>query len=314
MTSWGEHAADWGYAAAWKVAQIVPDAFARTASDAAAAIAARDGGPEQLRKNLARVLGVRPREVPDQLIRESIRSYARYWREVFRLPSQDMDRLAVQLDRMAYGRCHLDASRERGKGTVLALPHTGNWDMGGVWFARTYGTFTTVAERLKPESLYRRFLDYRETLGFEVLPLTDDAGGPYQTLVQRLRDNRMICLMADRDLSRNGVPVDFFGAEARMPAGPARLAVATGADLIPVRCWFESHESWGFRIHPPIDTSTGDVATITQSMADVFAGDIAQQPADWHMLQPLWLEDLSEARRARLREGPTSPDPVGGQT
>lgn len=61
---------------------------------------------------------------------------------------------------------------------MIALPHSGNWDMAGVWLAQSHGTFTTVAERLKPESLYRRFIAYRERLGFEVLPLSGASGRP----------------------------------------------------------------------------------------------------------------------------------------
>lgn len=320
MSVWGERAADWGYAAGWNLTQITPDLLARAIFDVGAMAGARKGGPEQLRKNLARVLDVHPGEVPDRLIIDSMRSYARYWREAFRLPSQNMERLAARLDSCLYGRRNLDASQAEGRGTVIALPHSGNWDMAGVWLAQTYGTFTTVAERLKPESLYRRFLDYRETLGFEVLALTGDASGPYELLAQRLRENRVVCLMADRDLSRSGVPVDFFGAEARMPAGPARLAIETGARLLPAHCWFEPHERWGVRIHQAVDTSAGDVAVATQAMADVFAANIAERPADWHMLQPLWLDDLSEERRSKLRTAPPQEpaasretDPVGGQ-
>ncbi|WP_100462596.1 phosphatidylinositol mannoside acyltransferase [Mycobacteroides abscessus] len=320
MSVWGERAADWGYAAGWNLTQITPDLLARAIFDVGAMAGARKGGPEQLRKNLARVLDVHPREVPDRLIIDSMRSYARYWREAFRLPSQNMERLAARLDSCLYGRRNLDASQAEGRGTVIALPHSGNWDMAGVWLAQTYGTFTTVAERLKPESLYRRFLDYRETLGFEVLALTGDASGTYELLAQRLRENRVVCLMADRDLSRSGVPVDFFGAEARMPAGPARLAIDTGARLLPAHCWFEPHERWGVRIHQAVDTSAGDVAVATQAMADVFAANIAERPADWHMLQPLWLDDLSEERRSKLRSAPPQEpaasretDPVGGQ-
>ncbi|TDZ85801.1 Phosphatidylinositol mannoside acyltransferase [Mycobacteroides salmoniphilum] len=306
MSVWGERAADWGYAAGWNLTQVTPDLLARAIFDVGAMVGARNGGPEQLRKNLARVLGVHPREVPDRLMIDSMRSYARYWREAFRLPSQNMERLAGRLDSCAFGRRNIDASQERGNGTVIALPHSGNWDMAGVWLAQTYGTFTTVAERLKPESLYRRFLDYRETLGFEVIASSGDSTGPYETLAARLRENRVVCLMADRDLSRNGVPVDFFGSEARMPAGPARLAIDTGARLLPAHCWFDPHGQWGVRIQEPIDTSAGDVAVATQALANEFATNIAARPADWHMLQPLWLDDLSEERRTRLRTPPAS--------
>ena len=111
--------------------------------------------------------------------------------------------------------------------------------MAGVWLAQTHGTFTTVAERLKPESLYRRFIDYRESLGFEVLPLSGGERPPFEVLCDRLRANRVVCLMAERDLTRTGVQVDFFGEPTRMPAGPAKLAIETGAALLPVHCWFE---------------------------------------------------------------------------
>jgi lauroyl/myristoyl acyltransferase len=184
---------------------------------------------------------------------------------------------------------------------VLALPHSGNWDMAGVWLVYKHGTFTTVAERLKPESLYRRFIGYRESLGFEVIPLSGGEQPPFQLLSERLRDNKAVCLMAERDLSRTGVQVDFFGEPTRMPAGPAKLATKTGAALLPVHCWYEPDVT-RIHIYPPLDCAGGDVAVITQALADVFARNIAEYPADWHMLQPQWLADLSHERRARLAE------------
>ena len=112
-----------------------------------------------------------------------------------------------------------------GRGAVLALPHSGNWDMAGVWMAQNHGRFATVAERLKPESLYNRFLAYRESLGFEVVPCPGGERSPFDVLGDRLRDNGVVCLMADRDLTRTGVQVDFFGEPTRLPAGPAKLAL-----------------------------------------------------------------------------------------
>ena len=119
----------------------------------------------------------------------------------------------------------------------------------GVAGRRHYGTFTTVAERLKPESLYNRFIDYRESLGFEMLPLTGGERPPFEVLAERLRDNRLVCLMADRDLTRTGVQVDFFGEPTRMPAGPAKLAIETGARLLPAHCWYNTRDGWVFDVH-----------------------------------------------------------------
>ena len=295
---------DWAFATGWMAVRAMPEFAVRNAFDAGARYAARRGGPDQLRKNLARVIGVAPGDVPDALMRDALASYGRYWREAFRLPTMNLPVLARRLHDGVVGHENLDAALAAGRGAVMALPHSGNWDMAGVWLAHTYGTFTTVAERLKPESLYRRFIDYRESLGFEVLPLSGGERPPFEVLCDRLRDNRTVCLMAERDLTRTGVQVDFFGEPTRMPAGPAKLAIATGAALIPVHTWFDDHEDqgWGVLFHPELDCTSGDVGAITQALADHFATDIARYPEDWHMLQPQWLADLSQAKQARLRD------------
>ena len=294
-----ERASDLGYAAGWRVVRALPEGLARRLFDAGADFAARrGGGPAQLGRNLARVLGVAPHEVPDDLIVRSVRSYARYWREAFRLPSMDLDAVAASIDSSIEGREHIDRALAAGRGAILALPHSGNWDLAGVWCARYYGGLTTVAERLRPESLYRRFLEYREGLGFEIFPSSGGESPPFPELAVRLRDNRIVCLLGERDLARKGVPVTFFGEPTRMPAGPAKLAIDTGAALLPVHCWFTG-DGWGFRIDPEIDVSVG-LEAATQALADRFAANIAEHPEDWHMLQPLWLDDLSEDRRARM--------------
>ncbi|HTY34574.1 phosphatidylinositol mannoside acyltransferase [Mycobacterium sp.] len=294
-------ATDWAYAAGWMAVRAMPESAARKAFDTGARYAARHGGPEQLRKNLARVIGAPPADVPDALMRASLASYGRYWREAFRLPTMDHRELARRIDHSVFGQGNLDAALAAGRGAVMALPHSGNWDVNGVWLAQSHGTFTTVAERLKPESLYRRFIAYRERLGFEVLPHSGGERPPFEVMCDRLRDNGLVCLMAERDLTRSGVQVDFFGEPTRMPAGPARLAIATGAALLPSHCWFEG-DGWGCNLQPPLDCSSGDVTAITQALADEFATNIAARPEDWHMLQPQWLADLSDTRRARLRE------------
>ncbi len=298
----GEHLSDWGYATGWRVVRVMPEILARNAFDAGARYAARGGGPQQLRKNLARVIGKPPAEVPESLIRASLASYARYWREAFRLPTMNPAAVAARIDQIVVGVEHVDAALALGRGAVMALPHSGNWDLCGVWFVKKYGTFTTVAERLKPESLYRRFIDYRESLGFEVLPLTGGARPAYEVLLERLQDNRLVCLMAERDLTRSGVPVDLCGEPTRMPAGPAKLAIATGAAVVPVHCWFDG-DGWGLEFFPALDCSSGDVGVITQALADQFGANIARHPEDWHMLQPQWLADLSDERRAKLGPG-----------
>lgn len=294
-----ERASDIGYAAGWRLVRSLPESVARSLFDRGADVASRrNGGPDQLRRNLARVLATTPAEVPDELIRDSVRSYARYWREAFRLPSMDLASQAAVIDRCVQGQEHLEAALAAGNGAVLALPHSGNWDMAGMWLVRKHGGLSTVAERLKPESLYQRFVDYRESLGFEIFPLSGGEQPPLQALSERLRENKVVCLLGERDLAKHGVPVTFFGEPTRMPAGAAKLAIDTGATLLPVHGYFDGN-GWGFDISPAVDVSRG-IDAATQTLADHFAAGIRAHPADWHMLQPLWMSDWSDERRARI--------------
>ncbi|MEO6879742.1 MAG: phosphatidylinositol mannoside acyltransferase, partial [Mycobacteriaceae bacterium] len=207
--------------------------------------------------------------------------------EVFRLPSTDPTQVRAKVEVQGFE--HVQAALDDGRGALLALPHTGNWDVAGVWLVGKTGTFTTIAERLRPESVFARFVAYRQALGFEILPLTGGES-PVRGVVRRLRAGGVVCLVGDRDLSQAGVAVTFFGEPTRMPAGPARLAASTGAALLPVDCEF-TDDGWLLRVHPEIDTALGAPAA-TQQLADRFAAAIARRPQDWHMLQPFWTADL----------------------
>ena len=182
------------------------------------------------------------------LSREVLRSYARYYLETFRLQVIPDKRI---VDEMHVNQEGLDLTLEHlknGRGVVYALPHMGDFEQAGRWVILVgAGSFTTVAERLKPESVFERWLKFRESLGMEVLPTT---GGPHPfgVMAQRLRAGKLVCIVADRDLSDTGVEVDFFGEKALLPAGPAALAVQTGAALMPVSCWFEGDTGWGAHI------------------------------------------------------------------
>ncbi|WP_375490331.1 phosphatidylinositol mannoside acyltransferase [uncultured Jatrophihabitans sp.] len=288
-----------GYAAGWGLVKSLPAGMSARAFRAAADMATvRNGrGTQQLRANLRRVVGPQASEVEmDALTGDALRSYSRYWLETFRLENMDHAAVAASFDRNSTGIEHVAAGLERGKGVVLALPHSGNWDASGIWFVAHYGPFTTVAERLKPESVFDRFVAYRESLGMEVIALTGGDRPPTQVLAERLRQNRVVCLLADRDLSRNGIEVDFFGEPTRMPGGPAMLAAMTGAALHAVHSYFPGPGEWAHDFSPPIELPGArlreQVRAGTQAMADLFAAGIARRPADWHMLQRLWLADL----------------------
>ncbi|UZJ32273.1 phosphatidylinositol mannoside acyltransferase [Streptomyces endophytica] len=254
----------------------------------------RGKGVRRLEANLARVVPDATPQRLAELSRAGMRSYMRYWMESFRLPAWSKDRIRNGF--VPEDVHHLTDGLASDRGVILALPHMGNYDLAGVWVTTKLNTpFTTVAERLKPESLYDRFVAYREGLGMEVLPHT--GGAAFGTLARRLRAGGLVCLVADRDLSSSGIPVKFFGEETKMPAGPAMLALQTGAMLLPVTLWYDDTPIMRGRVHPEIEvpetgTRVEKAAQMTQALADAFASGIADHPEDWHMLQRLWLADL----------------------
>jgi KDO2-lipid IV(A) lauroyltransferase len=303
MTGVGERLQGAAYAAGWGLVRALPEPLARGSFRAGADLAFRRNGPgiRQLRRNYARVVPQAGPEELDELVRAGVRSYARFWMETFRLSGMDHKAIYRGVHERFVGQSLFDAGLDRGKGLILVLPHTGNFDVSGIWLVGYQGRFTTVNERLRPESLYQRFVGYRESLGFEILPT---GGGAYRVLMERLRANKIVCLLADRDLSQRGVPVTLFGERTRMPPGPGRLAAATGAQILVVDNTF-TEDGWGLRMHSPILVSSRDeVPAATQRMADAFAADIAANVADWHMMQKLWLADLPAGRREALRDAP----------
>jgi phosphatidylinositol dimannoside acyltransferase len=237
------------------------------------------------------------------LSREAMRSYARYWLEAFRLPVMPAGRLAGGTRDTGHVRAALEYLAA-GRGVVFALPHMGNYDLAGAWIiAKGAGAITTVAERLQPESLYDRFVAFREGLGVEVLPATGGTSSAFGILAQRLRAGKLVCLVCDRDVTGGGMEVEFFGEKARMAGGPAALAVQTGAALMPVILWFED-DHWGVHIHEEIPVPAGgdrqqQAAAMMQEAARLFEDGIRAHPQDWHMLQRVFLADLDPERLRR---------------
>jgi KDO2-lipid IV(A) lauroyltransferase len=299
------------YAAGWAVVRRLPERTAYGLFEKAADRSWRKRGKSvrRLEANLARVLGpdadeARVREVSKQ----GMRNYMRYYCDTFRLETWSRERVNATFD--VENEQMLRDTLASGRGVVLALPHMGNWDHAGAWAANVTDGFTTVAERLKPEKLYERWLRYRESIGMEVLPLTGGTG-TFAALMRRLRAGGLVCLVAERDLTDSGVPVEFFGETTKLPAGSAALALATGAALCPVTLWYgedrQHAKIWPELTAPAEGTKQEKIAALCQALADTFAEGIAAHPADWHMLQRLWLVDLDPARVPAASSGGGAP-------
>lgn len=305
------------YATGWALVKRLPERTAYRLFERIADRMWRKQGRAvlQLERNLARVLG--PDATPErvrEVSRQSLRNYLRYWCETFRLETWDVERRSTDFHPRNPEVLH--EAIASGRGVIMALPHMANWDSAGAWLTTFQPGFTTVAERLKPEKLFQRFLDFRESLGFEVLPLT----GGSRTLLKlatRLRAGGIVCLVADRDLTASGAPVDFFGETATFPTGSASLALSTGAVLIPVTLWFEDKGQTAYFypevVAPAEGTREEKVAAMTRGIAAAFEQGIGERPADWHMLQRFWLADLPP-REPAGPGGPAAREPARAQT
>jgi len=280
-----------GFVAAWRLVRLLPERRALAAFDKLADRAyARNGrGVQQLRANLAAVRPGLDAAALEELVARGVRSYFRYWCESFRLPSWPVDDMVARVRTVHEERLRVPYAE--GRGVIAALPHQANWDWAGAWAGATGMPVHTVAERLRPERLFDQFVAYRISLGMEILPLT---GGqpPLGVLADRLRSGAFVCLLADRDMSRNGVPVELCGRSTTMPPGPALLARETGAALLPLSLAYRD-DCLEILFHEEVSVGTGpdDVRAGTQRIADAFTEGIHRDPQDWHMMQRVFVDD-----------------------
>ncbi len=286
------------YRAGWWAGRTAPERTVAAALRVGADRAWRRRGTRVaiLESNLARAVPQADPEELRELSHRAMRSYLRYWGELVRLPSWSAADVRSRV--ISHDEHRLREPLAAGRGVVAALPHMGNWDLAGAWACAEGMPLTTVAERLRPESLYDDFLRYRQGLGMTVLPLS--GGPPTMPILQdRLAAGGFVCLLADRDLSRHGVTVRLLGQEARLPIGPALLARRTGAVLLPASTSYDAC-AMHLRFHQPVDVPTGDdgVLRATADLASVFSSAITRDPADWHMLQRVFVDDLGTPRTA----------------
>jgi lauroyl/myristoyl acyltransferase len=278
------------YFAGWRLVRTLPEriAYGLFSFIGRRAVKANGKSVQRLRFNLSRVKPELSEIELDNLVSRAFDSYLRYWCDTFRIQDWSTQRMQETVT-LTNGHLLIDPMRS-GRGVVIALPHSGNWDHAGAYFCSIGIPLVTVAERLKPEALFQRFLEYRNSMGFEVLSLDSRS---FVTLMKRAREKRLIALVADRDLSRSGVDVDFFGYPSRMPAGPALLAVKTGIPLVVAHV---SYTSTGIHINfsevsvPESGDESEKVSKVVQACADLFARGIAEHPQDWHMLQRIWID------------------------
>lgn len=282
------------YAAGAAVARSLPGPLARSLATGAGLLyaGAMSERRELMARHLRRVYGEDLTAVTlAARVHEAFGSYARYWAESLRLPG--MDPAIVEAAMSWEGIDHLDRALEAGRGAILALPHLGGWEWGGLWLCQTGYPVTVVVEPLEPPDVFEWFVGFRQALGMEVVALGPEAG---PAVLRALRANRSVCLLSDRNVGGSGVEVDFFGEPTRLPAGPVTLSLRTGAPILPTAVYFRDHGGHLGAVGAPLVLERSgrfrdDVAAGTRLLAYRLEGLIRRAPTQWHLLQPNWPSD-----------------------
>jgi len=248
----------------------------------------------------------------DRAVDATFDSYARYWIDSFRLPQLSPEQVDFGFAVEHFAR--ISDALAAGKGAILVLPHLGGWEWAGFWLTRVMKIpVTVVVEPLEPPALFDFFAEFRRELGMNIVPLGPDAG---REILSALAANHIVCLLADRDIVGDGIELDFFGERTTIPAGPATLALRTGAALLPCAVYFDDYSGHRAVVEPPILTVRegrlrDDVRRITIELAGRLESLIRQAPTQWHLQQPNWPSDYEELERIgkphpRPERGPAS--------
>ncbi len=280
------------YLFAWRLIGFFPENLAYSLANLISdRIYKKNGkGIKRLRSNYRRVKPHISEVELELLTKLGMRSYMRYWFDTFRLNKWSKARI---IETTKVNNEHLLRDPiDKKLGCIVALPHSGNWDHAAAYFCSTGINLTTVVERLKPEAIFKKFLDYRQSIGIEAISHKEKS---IPILTQRLEAGKLVALIADRDMSRSGIEVEFLGGVAKMPQGPAILSLKTGAPLITA---YIDYLPSGIEIFfdetiaiPTSGSETEKIKKMTQSIADNFASRIKQNPVDWHMLQRIWIDE-----------------------
>lgn len=292
----------WAYGIAWFLVKRLPERLTYYIFQKIADVSYQKDikGVQQLRANLSFMLKLNKDSIElEKIVKKGMRSYLRYWQETFRLPKWDRNYLEKNI--RIKGKINLESAQQTGKPLVTAIAHMGNWDAAGFWYTNYFGKLTTVAERLKPESLFNKFVKFRNSFGVEIIPTSGETD-IFIKLVRRAKEGRMIALVADRDISKNGVEINYGNSKTTFPVGPAAIVTAIDGLIIPMSSYYDFDKKLTFEFFPPLspvinESKETNVLNLTQKLASFFENEIKKHPQDWHLLQRVWKDVLPIKRQ-----------------
>lgn len=218
----------------------------------------------------------------------NFRNQSKAYADLMRLPVARVEELRTLLN--VEGVEYLEQALERGQGVLVISAHMGSWEVAAAIWSATWAPVSLFAEELEPEELYDWYRRTRARLGISVLPINRSG---LRKVLEALAANEMVITAIDRDVLGTGVEVEFFGRPARIPDGPAAIALKRGAPLLPVCVLRNADDSYQAIGSPPIfAVSTGDreadVRRVTCQLVCHLEDIIRAHPDQWHMPHSIW--------------------------
>ncbi len=291
---------------AWSVLPRLPQSVVYGASNLASDVVCllKISSVKQLRTNYERLSG---RKVTERELRHGVRSY-------FRCFVQQFTMVGWSKKQIGQGCVWPDAARDaewlEDGPLVLALTHSGNWDLAGAWFCETHAPIVTVAEKLEPPELFQQFVDFRESLGMEISGVAPGEHVFAELLKKTKGRGVLVPLLADRDISGAGVEVELGSSRALVAAGPAALALKLGRPLIAGHISYRkvgrewrvfAHFTDPIEVPVPAEGET-EVEALTRKWVKMISPVMKEYMVDWHMMQKVFVDDLDPERLARARQ------------
>ena len=293
------------YGIAWKVLPKLPQRLVIGISHAAADVVYALGlkPVQQMRHNFEQLTG---QPASNALVRDGVRSYFRCFAQQFTLSGWSAEEIR---EGCVYPAAERTRELMNDGPVVLALTHSGNWDLAGAWFCQEWGGILTVAERLEPEETFNQFVEFREGIGMEIIGV-GKGEHIFNDLVDRSRGRSLLVpLLADRDISGRGIEVDLGDSKALVAAGPAALALKLDRPLIAGHISYRKVKGrWQIYAHftdpiPVPEPNEGEtqVEALTKAWVEAISPVMVEHVVDWHMMQKLFVADLDPERLARAR-------------
>jgi KDO2-lipid IV(A) lauroyltransferase len=188
---------------------------------------------------------------------------------------------------------HLDGGLAAGKGVIINTAHLANFEIGAAAFARRGYKMVAVAQMHPEADVNELFRRQRASRGYDVVP----PEGAFRQCIRGLQQNKIVLFVGERNIGEGGIEVNFMGRPSLFPQGPARIALAAGAPLIPGFVIRRPNDSFAMVMLPPLRVpETRDkreaARLMTQAYADIVAGYIRMFPAQWGVFFRAWDDTL----------------------